>query len=60
MEDKPITSNPDKFDFDMSVNGTRLETIERFKYLESIMSDDDFKSEILSTISWIVVALAKL
>ena len=44
----------------IKVNGKKLETVTSFKYLNSVMTDEGFKPEILSRIAQTTAALTRL
>ena len=57
---KLMTNNTSGINTEIKVNGQTLETVTRFKYLGSVTTDEDSKSEILSRIVQTTAALTKL
>ena len=57
---KLMTNNTCGINTEIKVNGQKLETVTSFKYLGSVMTDDGFKSEILSRIAKTTAALTGL
>ena len=56
---KLITNNTSGINTEIKVNGQKLETITRFKYLGSVITDEGSKPEILSRIAQTTAALTK-
>ena len=48
---KLMTNNTSGINTEIKVNGQKLETVTRFKYLGSVISDEGLKPEILSRIA---------
>ena len=57
---KLMTNNTSGINTEIKVNGQRLETVTRFKYLGLVISDEGSKPEILSRIAQTTVALTRL
>ena len=57
---KLMTNNTSGIDTEIKVNGQRLETVTSFKYLDSVITDEGSKPEILSRIAQTTAALTKL
>ena len=57
---KLMTNNTIGVNTEIKVNGQKLETVTRFKYLGSVITDEGSKSELLSTIAQTTVALTRL
>ena len=57
---KLMTNNTGGINTDIKVNGLKLETVTSFKYLGSVITDEDSKPEILSWIARITTALTRL
>ena len=57
---KLMTNNTSGIDTEIKVNGQRLETVRSFKYLGSVITDEDSKPEILSRIAQTTAALTRL
>lgn len=57
---KLMTNNPHGIVRDIQVSGTKLETAKTFKYLDSIISDEGSRPEILARIAQTTAVLAKL
>ena len=55
-----MTSNTNGINTEIEMNGKKLETVTSFKYLSSVMSDEDFKPDILSRIAQTTAALTRL
>ena len=54
---KLMTNNTSCINKEIKVNGQKLETITRFKYLGSVVTDAGSKSEILSRVAWTTASL---
>ena len=48
---KLMTNNTSGINTEIKINGQKLETVTNFKYLGSVITDESFKSEILSRIA---------
>ena len=57
---KLMTNNTSGINTEIKVNGHNLETVTSFKYLGSVMTDEDSKLAILSRIAQTTAALARL
>ena len=57
---KLMTNNTSGINTKIKVNGQRLETVTSFKYLGSVITDEDSKPEILSRIAQTTAALTRL
>ena len=57
---KVMTNNPNGFQREIKIKGQRLEEVENFKYLGSIVSNEGSKLEILSRIAQTTAALSRL
>ena len=57
---KLMTNNTNGISTDITASGEKLETVESFKYLGAIVSDQGSKPEILSRIAQTTAALTKL
>ena len=57
---KLMTNNTSGINTEIKVNGQKLETVTRFKYLGSVKTDDGSKPEILSRIAQATAALTRL
>ena len=57
---KLMTNNTGGINTDIKVNGLKLETVTSFKYLGSVITDEDSKPEILSWIARTTAALTRL
>ncbi|WP_419652863.1 hypothetical protein, partial [Thiolapillus sp.] len=57
---KLMTNNTSGINTEIKVNGQKLETVTSFKYLGSVITDEDSKPEILSRISQTTAALTRL
>ena len=57
---KLMTISTNRFSTDIRVNGEKLDCVNRFKYLEAIITDEGSKPEILARIAQATAALAKL
>ena len=55
-----ITNNTSGINTEIKVNGQNLETVTRFKYLGSVITDEGSKPEILSRIAQATAALTRL
>ena len=55
-----MTNNPSGFQREIKIKGQRLEEVENFKYLETIISNEGSKPEILSRIAQTTAALSRL
>ena len=56
---KVMTNNPDGFQTEIKIKGQRLEEVENFKYLGTIISNGGSKPEILSRIAQTTAALSR-
>ena len=57
---KLMTNNTSGINTEIKVNGQKLETITSFKYLGSVITDENTKPEILSRIAQTTAALTRL
>ena len=57
---KVMTNNPNGFQKEIKLKGQRLEAVENFKYLGSIVSNEGPRPEILSRIAQTTAALSRL
>ena len=57
---KLMTSKTSGINTEIRVNGQRLETVTSFKYLGSVINDEDSKPEILSRIAQTTATLTRL
>ena len=57
---KLITNNTGGINTEIEVNGQKLETVTSFKYLGSVINDEDSMPEILSRIAQTTAALTRL
>ena len=57
---KLITNNTNGISKKITVNGHRLETVSKFKYLGSVITDEGSKPEIISRIVQTTVAMTRL
>ena len=57
---KLMTNNTSGINTEIKVNGEKLETVTRFKYLGSVITNEGSKPEILSRIAQTTAALTKL
>ena len=57
---KLMTNNTSGINTEIEVNGQKLETVTSFKYLDSVITDEGFKPEILSKIAQTTAALTRL
>ena len=57
---KLMTNNTSGINTEIKMNGQQLETVTSFKYLGSVITDEDSKPEILSRIAQKTSALARL
>ena len=57
---KLMTNNTSRINTEIKVNGQKLETVTSFKYLGSVITDEDSKPEILSSIAQTTAALTRL
>ena len=55
-----MTNNPNSFQREIKIKGQRLEAVENFRYLESIISNEGSKPEILSRIAQTTKPLSRL
>ena len=56
---KLVTNNANGINTEIKVNGQKLETVTSFKYLDSVISDEGSKSEILSRMAQATAALTR-
>ena len=54
-----IITNTNGINTEIKVNGQKLETVTSFKYLDSVISDEGSKSEILSRMAQATAALTR-
>ena len=57
---KLMTNNTSGFNTEIKVNGQKLETVTDFKYLGSVITDEDSKPDILFRIAQTTAALTRL
>ena len=57
---KLMTNNTSGINKEIKVNGQKLETVTRFKYLGSVITDEGSKPEILSRIAQTIAAVTRL
>ena len=57
---KLMTNNTSGINIEIKVNGQKLETVTSFKYLDSVITDEGSKPEILSRIAQTTAALTRL
>ncbi|CAM4371522.1 unnamed protein product [Leuciscus chuanchicus] len=57
---KLMTNNPNGISTEIKINNKKLETVNSFKYLGAIVSDEGSKPEILSRIAQTIAAMTKL
>ena len=57
---KLMTNNTSGINTEIKVNGQKLETVTRFEYLGSVITDEGSKPEILSRIAQTTAPLTKL
>ena len=57
---EPMTNNTSGINTEIKVNGQKLETVTRFKYLHSVTTDEGSKPEILSRMAQATAALTRL
>ena len=57
---KVMTNNPDGFQREIKIKGQKLEEVENFKHLGTIISNEGSKPEILSRIAKTIAALSRL
>ena len=57
---KLMTNNTSGINTEIKVNGQKLETVTRFKYLGSVITDEGSKPEILSRTAQTTAALTRL
>ena len=57
---KLMTNNTSSINTEIKVNGQKLETVTSFKYLDSVITDEGSKLEILSKIAQTTAALTRL
>ena len=55
-----MTNNNSGINTEIKVNRQKLETVTSFKYLGSLITDEDSKPEILSRIAQTTIALTRL
>ena len=58
--EKLITNNTSGINTEIKINRQKLETVTSFKYLDSVITDEGSKSEILSRTAQTTVALTRL
>ena len=56
---KMMTNNTSGINTEIKVNRQKLETVTSYKYLDSFVSDEDSKSEILSRIAQTTAAFTR-
>ena len=57
---KLVTNNTSGINTEIQVNGQKFETVTSFKYLGSVITDEDSRPEILSMIAQTTAALTRL
>ena len=57
---KLMTNNTNGINKKITVNGQRLETVSKFKYLGSVITDEGSKLEIISRIAQTTAAMTRL
>ena len=57
---KLMTNNTSGINKEIKVNGQKLETVNSFKYLSSVMTDEGSSPEILSGVAQTTAALTRL
>ena len=57
---KRMTNNTNSINKKITVNGQRLETVSKFKYLGSVITDEGSKPEIISRIAQTTAAMTRL
>ena len=57
---KLMTNNIKEISLEIRIGGQQLETVQSFKYLDSVVTDEGSKQEILSRIAQTIGALTKL
>ena len=57
---KLMTNNTKGISLDVRISSQKLETVQSFKYLASVVTDEGSKQEILSRIAQTIGALTKL
>ena len=57
---KLMTNNTSGINTEIKVNGQKHETVKSFKYLSSVITEEDYKPEILSRIAQTTAALTTL
>ena len=57
---KLMTNNTSGINTETKVNGQKLETVTSFKYLDSVITDEGYKPEILSRIAQTTTTLTRL
>ena len=57
---KLMTNNTSGINTEIKVNGQKLKTVTSFKYLGSVITDEDSEPEILSRIALTTAALTRL
>ena len=60
QETNLMTNNTSSINTEIKINGQKLETVTSFKYLGSVITDEDSKLEILSSIAQTTAALTRL
>ena len=55
-----VTNNTSDTKTEIKVNAQKLDTVTSFKYLDSVITEEGFKPEILSRIAQIAAALTRM